>query len=174
MKRNLLLLSALMAVLVAQADKDVYLGRVLYHCFDETMTAEVRQSPYHDTNEMDVVVQETVEADGKTYTVTSIGDQAFTYTLNSLSLPNTIRRIGKQAFYKYNLTSVVLPAQLETIGEEAFYGAQLESLAIPEGVKEIGKAAFSNCISLQEVKLPSTLERIGDYAFNFCLMLSSI
>ena len=72
----------------AFADKEIYKGGLLCHCFDATMTAEVRISDYHDTYEMDVVVPETVEIDGKIYTVTSIGEYTFTYALHSISLPN--------------------------------------------------------------------------------------
>ena len=75
----------------ASADKDIYQDQLLFHCFDDG-TAEVRRSDYHDTREMDIVIPETVEADGKTYTVTSIGDEVFGYEINSITLPNTIRR----------------------------------------------------------------------------------
>ncbi|MDD7075861.1 MAG: hypothetical protein SPG55_01095 [Prevotella sp.] len=91
MKRNLLLLFALVAFISARADKDIYQDQLLFHCFDDG-TAEVRRSDYHDTREMDIVIPETVEADGKTYTVTSIGDEVFGYEINSITLPNTIRR----------------------------------------------------------------------------------
>ena len=91
MKRNLLLLFALVAFISARADKDIYQDQLLFHCFDDG-TAEVRCSDYHDTREMDIVIPETVEADGKTYTVTSIGDKVFVYEINSITLPNTIRR----------------------------------------------------------------------------------
>ena len=91
MKRNLLLLFALVAFISARADKDIYQDQLLFHCFDDG-TAEVRCSDYHDTREMDIVIPETVEADGKTYTVTSIGDEVFGYEINSITLPNTIRR----------------------------------------------------------------------------------
>ena len=91
MKRNLLLLFALVAFISARADKDIYQDQLLFHCFDDG-TAEVRCSDYHDPREMDIVIPETVEADGKTYTVTSIGDEVFGYEINSITLPNTIRR----------------------------------------------------------------------------------
>lgn len=83
MKRNLLTLIFLVATLSAFADKDIYQDRLLYHFFDGG-TAEVRLSEYHDTYEMDVVIPETVEADGKTYTVTSIGDYVFFNPINSI------------------------------------------------------------------------------------------
>ena len=95
----------------ASADKDIYQDQLLFHCFDDG-TAEVRRSDYHDTREMDIVIPETVEADGKTYTVTSIGDEVFGYEINSITLPNTIRRIGNYAFYGSGIKSITLPEQL--------------------------------------------------------------
>lgn len=111
----------------ASADKDIYQDQLLFHCFDDG-TAEVRRSDYHDTREMDIVIPETVEADGKTYTVTSIGDEVFGYEINSITLPNTIRRIGNYAFYGSGLKTITLPEQLEEIGSHAFYELGLESV----------------------------------------------
>lgn len=173
--RKLMTMALLCAMCVAAfADKEIYKGGLLYHCFDATMTAEVRISDYHDTYEMDVVVPETVETDGKIYTVTSIGEYTFTYALHSISLPNTIRSIGKRAFYGCNLTSIKLPESLEVIGEGAFYNSKLESVTIPEGVRKIGDDAFDGSSSLKNVVLPSNLERIGDYAFALCESLTAI
>ena len=173
MKRNLLLLFALVAFISASADKDIYQDQLLFHCFDDG-TAEVRCSDYHDTREMDIVIPETVEADGKTYTVTSIGDKVFGYEINSITLPNTIRRIGNYAFYGSGLTSITLPESLEEIGEGAFKSMGLSTVTIPEGVKEISKSAFQDNESLTTVVLPSHLERIGESAFRGCSSLASI
>ena len=72
--KRIMSVSLLLAMSVGvYADKDIYQDQLLFHCFDDG-TAEVRRSYYHDTREMDIVIPETVEADGKTYTVTSIGD----------------------------------------------------------------------------------------------------
>lgn len=122
---TVLLLAAIS--LSASADKDIYQDQLLFHCFDDG-TAEVRCSDYHDTREMDIVIPETVEADGKTYTVTSIGDKVFGYEINSITLPNTIRRIGNYAFYGSGLKTITLPEQLEEIGSHAFYELGLESV----------------------------------------------
>ena len=91
MKKMITVLLLAAISLSASADKDIYQDQLLFHCFDDG-TAEVRRSDYHDTREMDIVIPETVEADGKTYTVTSIGDEVFGYEINSITLPNTIRR----------------------------------------------------------------------------------
>ena len=154
--------------------RDVYLNKLLYHCSDATMTAEVRSSEYHDIQEMDIVIPETVEADGKTYTVTSLGRQVFCYKVNSIRLPKTIRRIGEYAFYGSGITDISLPDSLEEIGANAFSDLKLESIVIPDGVKVIGNYAFFYNESLTSVTLPAHLERIGESAFSFCTNLTSI
>ena len=62
------------------------------------MTAEVRLSDYNDTQGVEVVIPEQIEVDGKTYTVTSIADEAFVYPMAGLTMPSTIKRIGRAAF----------------------------------------------------------------------------
>jgi len=50
-----------------------------------------------------IVVPETIDNGGNTYTVTTIDEKAFygCNTLTSVSLPNTIQKIGKSAFEYY-------------------------------------------------------------------------
>ena len=46
MKRNLLLLFALVAFISASADKDIYQDQLLFHCFDDgTAEDEVKPDP---------------------------------------------------------------------------------------------------------------------------------
>ena len=48
----------------------------------------------------DVVIPETVEHDGKTYTVTSIGNGAFSWckSLTNVTIPSSVTSIGDNAF----------------------------------------------------------------------------
>ena len=83
----------------------------------------------------------------KTYSVTSIADNAFrdSYDLSSVILPSGITSIGEYAFaFCDKLTSVNLPGQLTNIGFGAFmYTSALTSVTIPESVTSIGNEAFS-------------------------------
>ena len=48
----------------------------------------------------------------------------------------------------YSLASVTLPEGLESIGKNAFYQCySLASVTLPESLKSIGKGAFSQCLS---------------------------
>lgn len=173
-KRLFFLVITFISAVAANADKDLIQGILQYHCFDENMTAEVRLSDYNDTQEVDVVIPEQIEVDGKTYTVTSIADNAFPYPMTGISMPSTIKRIGRAAFQYLLLRSIEWPLSLEVIEEDAFLGSELERVTLPEGLKEIGEQAFDDCNKLTEVNLPSTLKKIGNRAFCGCTALTSI
>ena len=68
----------------------------------------------------DIVIPEKVENGGNTYSVTSIGSDAFRYCsgLTSVTIPNSVTSIGDFAFYGCSgLTSVTIPNSVTTIGE---------------------------------------------------------
>lgn len=119
-------------------------------------TAEIHRAYEKDARDTrtTIVIPQTIEIDGKTYTITSIGEHAFS---------------GNE-----NLTSVTIPNTVTTIGREAFTGCtNLKSITIPEGVKSIGDGAFSNC-GLISVSLPNSLETLGNFVFGDCKSLPSI
>ena len=101
-------------------------------------------------------------------TIISIEKDAFYYSsIASINFPSSLKSIGKQAFLKCeNLTSITLPEGLEYIGEWAFSGcSSLEgTLVIPEGMTSISLCAFREC-AFSEIFFPSTLVEIGEQAF---------
>ena len=65
--------------------------------------------------------------DEKTYTITAIGDNAFSryrYLTGSLIIPESVISIGRSAFYGCSgfTGSLTLPESITAIGESAFYG----------------------------------------------------
>ena len=137
MKTKLLIVLLLQAMEML-ADTEVYVGKLCFRCYDETMTAELVKNRFCE-NPVDIIVPQTVEADGKVYTVTAIGDAPFMISIESVQLPPTIKRIGAKAFYSSNIEEIVLPDSIETIGERAF-GSLLSSLrkvVFPEKVKNL-------------------------------------
>ena len=86
-----------------------------------------------------------------------------------------ITSVAESAFVNAgNLTSVSLPTSLRTIGKSAFSLCGLTSLTVPEGVTTIGDAAFFNNASLTDLSLPSTLNRVGTSAFSGCTALADV
>ena len=77
-------------------------------------------------------------------TITGISNNAFVggYKLKSVSLPESLRYIGKHAFSTTSITSIIIPEGVVEIDEGCFYGTPLEQVSIPNSVKTIGTNAF--------------------------------
>ena len=78
---------------------------------------------YSDEYSGAVIIPENVTYNGSTYSVTSIGEGAFSRctTLTSVEIPNSVTSIGEDAFYSCTgLTSVTIPNSVTSIGENAF------------------------------------------------------
>ncbi len=104
----------------------------------------------------DLIIPETVEYEGDTYTVVSIGANAFDecQELTSVQLPNTIQSIKAEAFaFCTGLTGAfVVPDQCAFIGGYALWECfSLTSLTIGASVETIQWSAFEDCTSLQSI-----------------------
>ena len=111
-------------------------------------------------------------------TVTSIVDGSFKfcYSLQSITIPNTVTNIGSNNTfcYCYSLQSIAIPSGVTGIGTQTFSSCySLQSIAIPNTVTSIVNC-FSSCASLQSITIPSGVTSIGDGAFNSCYSLQSI
>lgn len=89
-----------------------------------------------------VVIPESVEYEGRTCSVTSIGVYAFYNCsgLTSVTIGNSVTSIGGGAFYGCTgLTSVTIPNSVTSIENYTFYGCTgLTSVTIPNSVTSIG------------------------------------
>ena len=141
-----------------------------------------------------------ITCNGVTYKVTAIGNRAFYHSeLSKLTIPNTIKEIGAEAFSGSTLpedlvipnsvisigenafdhcttfTSVKIPTKLKSIGPGAFgYCKSLKKITLPEGLESISERAFIECSSLTNVSFPNSIKNIGGSAFNGCSSISSI
>lgn len=108
--------------------------------------------------------------------ITSIPNSMFDscYGLTEVVISNSIKDIGKNAFYYCNLTKLILGENVETIGQAAFRGADIKDINIPNNVTSIGGGVFGECHYLERIVIPSSVEEIGEGVFNYCYELESI
>ncbi|MBO7482097.1 MAG: leucine-rich repeat domain-containing protein [Bacteroidales bacterium] len=92
--------------------------------YSVSVGVENESYPYYNDNPTgDLVIPETVEFDGITYTVTAIGRNAFynCSDLISVVIPNTVTEVGYLAFSACTgLTSITLPSSLTNVVDQAF------------------------------------------------------
>lgn len=140
MKRFILHLGCLIFLLSVALHASAFTSDcIVYHILSEdAATVEVASLEGYEGDYLSIPEQ--VVHDGKTYSVTAVGDYAF----------------GNW----WGLTSVTIPETVTTIGDEAFAGcSSLTSVTIPETVTSIGDWAFAGCSSLTSVycKMPEPI-----------------
>jgi hypothetical protein len=94
-----------------------------------------------------------------------IDDFAFSgLDLDDLTIPNSVKFIGKGAFTNGGINDLTLGSGIETIADSAFENNNIHNLTIPDSVKDIGeKAFFQN--KLNTLQLGNSIETIGNSAF---------
>ena len=143
-----------------------------------------------------VVIPESVEHEGTIYSVTSIVEYAFydCNALTSITIPNTIKKIGSDAFYGcYALARIYITDIASWCGIDfEYYRTRpysnplwycpslyineeiVKDLIIPDTVTSIGNYAFYNCKGLNSVTIPNSITSIGEYAFYNCSNIKSV
>ena len=101
-----------------------------------------------------VYLGETIDYQGKMYTVTSIELYAFEgcSSLTSIAIPNSVTSIEEGAFKDCS---------------------SLTSVTIPNGVTEIEWYAFDGCSSLTSIAIPNSVTSIGTQSLLLCSLPSS-
>ena len=129
-----------------------------------------------------VVIPEKVTYDGKEYTVTAIGEKAFGYSgeLLSVVLPSTIESIGLDAFRSCpKFKSLTLPVNVRQVNNWAFINLpSLEHLAVEEGNPYFDSREGCNAIiktksdilyvGCRTTRIPDGVKVIGNSAFISC------
>lgn len=132
----------------------------------------------HGKYSREIAIPESVEHNGVTYNVTTIGNGAFSgcQDLLSVVIPNAVTSIEGWAFYYCSsLFSVIIPNSVTCIEEEAFRGCSaMKSIDIPNSVTFIGRAAFMNCEGLLSVAIPNSVTLISRNSFYGCTALTTV
>ena len=128
MKRQLLLLLTALLPLMANA-YDAEINGIYYDFWGDEATVTYGSAEYSGAK----VIPSSVTYNSKTYSVTSIGNWAFSSCsgLTSVTIPNSVTSIGDCAFWGCSgLTSVVIPQNVTYIGNGAFSRCKLRNVLI--------------------------------------------
>ena len=108
--------------------------------------------------------------------VTEIGARAFAgcTDLTKISIPDSVTKLGVNAFSGSGLAEVSLP-NITEITDGAFSACpKLTRVRLPDGLKNIGDNAFNACPELTQISFPAGLRQIGRYAFYGCSKLTFV
>lgn len=159
--------------------EDVNIGGISYELNEGDMTATVARNS---EAAGEIVLPTTLSHNGKTYTLTTIGEAAFEYCedLTAITIPESVTAIGDDAFTACTgLRSMVVAsgnkvydsregcnAIIKTATGQLLFGCNASTF--PAGVTAIADEAFYKCYDLDSAILPEGVTTIGDYAFYKC------
>ena len=174
----------LLATVTAQA-YDFEKDGIFYNVTSlEDLTVEVtrEEGNYHHYSG-DIIVPETVDWNERTFTVTAIGDHAFSQSdITSINMPSSVTRIESAAFSHCDqLDSIIIPNNVTYIGVIAFSGCEnLKFISLHNNLETIKYGTFEECNSLKSIVLPENLKsieggsNITPGAFENCTNLSLV
>lgn len=145
-----------------------------------------------DANTKYVDIPRKITNGDKTYRVTSIGERAFEghSDINYLSIPSTIKRIGKYAFIDCGSSMTVNIADLDawcqmelgnehssplsSAGKVLVNDIETTDIDIPNTVSSIGNFTFYQCRKIKSLSIPGSVSKIGSSTFEDCTGLTRI
>ena len=116
---------------------------------------EVEVAGVSKNNISKLVIPGTVNVDGWTYKVTSVGSRAF--------------------YKNTKIKSIVIGNNVASIEDYAFYGCKnVKQIKMGKSVEIIGVSSFRKCTKLTKVILPKSIDELGKNAFYGCKKLKTI
>ena len=92
-----------------------------------------------------------------------------------ISIPEGVKRIGRDFEYDDHLTMVRMPNSVVEIEDSAFkFCNKLHSVELSNSLRVIGQYAFCGCSSLTSIRLPESLTSVGESAFSGCSGLTHL
>ena len=131
-----------------------------------------------DTTKTEYIIPETVEDNGVTYTVTSIGQGALrdNPNLTKVDIPASVTSIGVGAFSNCSaLVSIDIPDSVISIGRDAFNECfLLASVKLPKGLTKLEMNTFYGCYKLKSITIPNSVQEIHSNAFLNCTSMRTL
>ncbi len=142
--------------------------------------------------QLELEIPAEVQYNGITYTVYSIGDNAFRdrIDLTSVTIPDSVTEIGESAFISCSsLTSVTIGESVSEIGGHAFWGCSSLTSVYISDLEAWCNIIFNNWDStplwndaslylngelVTDLVIPDSVTKIGAYAFFNCKSLTSV
>ena len=162
-------------------------GIAIYEANPRNNTAKLMRSQVSGV----VTIPYSIDIGGTSYTITSLPSgmggalsditdltilspiNSFDYrisgsSLESISLPSSITRIGPETFHDCtSLVNIEIPPMVDKIWWRTFYNCtSLNSILLPPNIREIGESAFHGCTSLRDITIPPSTYLIESYAFS--------
>jgi len=191
MKKNVFFLLAVMLLGVPKAFAYDFSavapsGQTIYYQIvngTAQVTSQNVSSPYYNSFPTGaLIIPSSVTFGGYTYSVTSIGNNAFGNCsgLASVTIPNSVTSIGEYAFSGCSgLTSVTIPNLVTSIGGRAFYGCSgLTTVNFNADSctyrGSSGYPVFGSCTNLATVNIGNNVRIIPDNVFRGCSGLTTV
>ncbi len=133
MKKLLSFLLILQAI--AANAYDAKINGIYYDLNHTDLTATVTDNGSNSYSNS-IIIPNTIIYNGETYSVTSIGDFAFSscFNLTSLEIPNSVTSMGKGAIYNCTgLTSIYIPKSVVSMNFPLRFNTNLVSIIVEEG-----------------------------------------
>ncbi len=125
-----------------------------------------------------ILIPGSVENNGITYTVSSIGGSAFNACskLSGVTIGEGVSTIGIRAFFGCeSLTHVFIPNSVTSIESYAFKECiNLINVNLPENITVISHCVFQYCRNLKHIEVPVAVNTIEGAAFGYCSKLESV
>ena len=90
--------------------------------------------------------------------------------IKTVTIAEGVTSIGDVAFHLAGfLSSITIPNSISKIGAYALYCTPISSIEIPNSVTSIGDWAFGDCLGLTSVTIPNSVTTLGEYLFGGCI-----
>ena len=138
---------------------------------DKTVAVTYKGSYYFDYNNEytgSVIIPSSVTYNGTTYSVTSIGYEAFDNCTGLTEVNISDLSAWCKIDFNYSANPLYYAKKLKLNGSE------IKDLVIPNDITEIKNYAFWGCSGLTSVTIPNSVTSIGSSAFEYCNELTSV